>query len=220
MQTLRGRGQEDGLAIRKEDLRIRVTERRDPTTVVFTVDASGSQATARLGEVKGAVELLLAESYRRRDHVALVAFRGTSADLALPPTRSLTRARTATTGLAGGGGTPLAHGLALAGRVASGEARVGRRPMIVLLTDGRPNIPMGEGRSGRQHAKEDAVRVARSIAENRWPVLVVDSARRPQSFTDELAAALGGRMIRLTTRNPRALQEAIAAGVAVGQGVR
>lgn len=210
LQAVRGAVGTGRVDVRAEDLRIRVRERRDPSTVVFAVDASGSQAVARLGEVKGAVELMLADSYRRRDHVALVAFRGESAELILPPTRSLTRARRATTGLPGGGGTPLAHGIATAAQVARSEARLGRRPMVVILTDGRPNVAMGPDRRGREHARQDALQVARAVGAEGWPTMIVDSARRPQTFTNELARALGATVVRLTARNPEALRDAIA----------
>ena len=75
----------------------------------------------RLAEVKGAIELLLVDCYVRRDSVALIAFRGKTAELVLPPTRSLARAKRVLAGLPGGGGTPIASGLeaalALADRV-------------------------------------------------------------------------------------------------------
>ncbi|MDP3379558.1 MAG: VWA domain-containing protein, partial [Brevundimonas sp.] len=107
----------------------RYLRRREPqgTTVLFVVDASGSAAAARLAEAKGAVELLLAESYRRRDEVALIAFRGTSAEIVLRPTRSLVRAKRALAGLPGGGGTPLADAILAAGTLAGLAALGGPR---------------------------------------------------------------------------------------------
>jgi magnesium chelatase subunit D len=94
--------------VRKDDFRIFRLKRRTQTTIIFLVDASGSAAMHRLSEVKGAVELLLADCYVRRDRVALIAFRRKSAELLLPPTRSLVRAKRSLAALAAGGGTPLA----------------------------------------------------------------------------------------------------------------
>lgn len=148
-QALRRTGEETRrIVVRRDDLRIRILKQRTETTTVFCVDASGSAALERLAEAKGAVELLLAEAYVRRDRVALVAFRGTGAELVLPPTRSLTRAKRGLSGLPGGGGTPLAAGIDAAVAVALGVRRGGSRPAIVLLTDGRANVARsGEGTS-------------------------------------------------------------------------
>ena len=107
--------------VRSEDFRIVRFRQRRGTTAIFVVDASGSSAMQRLAEVKGAIELLLVDCYVRRDSVALVAFRGEGAEVILPPTRSLARAKRTLAGLPGGGGTPIAHGLeaalALADRI-------------------------------------------------------------------------------------------------------
>ncbi|MEL6769189.1 MAG: VWA domain-containing protein, partial [Pseudomonadota bacterium] len=110
-RRLRGGSGERRLEIRRDDLRIRRFKAPRETLTVFVVDASGSAAIARLAEAKGAVELMLGEAYRRRDSVALVAFRKAGAELLLPPTRALARARKALAALPGGGGTPLAAGL-------------------------------------------------------------------------------------------------------------
>ncbi len=129
-QAIRQReGETRRIVVRRDDLRIRILRQRTETTTVFCVDASGSAALERLAEAKGAVELLLAEAYVRRDRVALVAFRGTGAELVLPPTRSLTRAKRGLSGLPGGGGTPLAAGIDAAVAVALGvrRAAAGRR---------------------------------------------------------------------------------------------
>ncbi len=90
--------------VRREDFRLTRFKHRSETTSVFVVDASGSSAMHRLAEAKGAVEMLLADCYVRRDRVALVAFRGRNAELELPPTRSLTRAKRSLARLPGGGG--------------------------------------------------------------------------------------------------------------------
>jgi hypothetical protein len=93
------------LELRPDDIRLKQAQERSDRVLIFTVDASGSAALARLAEAKGAVELLLAQAYARRDHVALIAFRGDRAEVLLPPTRSLARARRRLADLPGGGGT-------------------------------------------------------------------------------------------------------------------
>ncbi|MFL5279628.1 MAG: magnesium chelatase subunit D, partial [Rhodopila sp.] len=113
-QTLRrqARGQaSERFEVRRDDFRIIRFRQRIGTTTIFAVDASGSSAMNRLGEAKGAVELLLADCYVRRDQVALIAFRGMGAQLLLPPTSSLVRAKRSLAGLPGGGPTPLAAGI-------------------------------------------------------------------------------------------------------------
>ena len=81
--------------IRTSDLRVRHFEQRSETLTIFAVDASGSSALSRLAEAKGAVEMMLAQAYVKRSQVALIAFRQSAAEILLPPTRSLTRARRA-----------------------------------------------------------------------------------------------------------------------------
>jgi magnesium chelatase subunit D len=92
------------IAVRPEDFRVTRFKQRRRTTTVFAIDASGSSALHRLAEAKGAVELLLADCYVRRDQVAVLAFRGAEAQLLLPVTRSLVRAKRSLAGLPGGGG--------------------------------------------------------------------------------------------------------------------
>ena len=168
---------EPRLLVRRDDLRIKRLRRTVETTTVFCVDASGSAALERLAEAKGAVEALLAEAYVRRDRVALVAFRGRGADLVLPPTRSLARAKRGLAGLPGGGGTPLASGLDAALAVALGVRRGGGRPVLVLLTDGRANVARN-GEGGRGKAGEEALEAARAVRQTEMAALVIDTGAR------------------------------------------
>ena len=156
------RGGDSRVQIRRDDLRIRRFETRAQALTIFAVDASGSSALARLGEAKGAVELLLAEAYVKRAEVALVAFRGTTAELLLPPTRSLARARRSLAELPGGGGTPLAAGIHAARDLAEQARGRGRTPFIVLLTDGRANVA-ADGGTVRATAESDAQAAASAV---------------------------------------------------------
>ena len=137
--------------MRREDFRIVRFKQPCETLTIFLVDASGSSALHRLAEAKGAVELLLADCYVRRDQVALLAFRGQGAELLLPPTRSLTRAKRSLAELPAGV-ISLAIGLDQACLTGQLAMRRGQTPLLVVLTDGRANIAR-DGCSGRERAE-------------------------------------------------------------------
>jgi magnesium chelatase subunit D len=206
------RGRQGRIAVRKDDLRVRRFESRAEVLTIFAVDASGSAAMARLAEAKGAVELLLAQAYVRRAHVALIAFRRTSAEVLLPPTRSLTRARRMLGELPGGGGTPLAAGLTTAHALAEAARAAGRTPFIVVLTDGRANIA-ADGRAVRAQAQADAMAAAATIARSGIGAAFVDTSARPRAEGAELATAMRARYLPL----PRADASAVHAAIAQAQ---
>ncbi|MEL7049025.1 MAG: VWA domain-containing protein, partial [Pseudomonadota bacterium] len=172
------------------------------------VSASGSSAAQRLAEVKGAVELLLAECYVRRDHVALVAFRGDQAEIVLPPTRSLVRAKRALSGLPGGGGTPLADGVMSACSLALAAKRKGQSPAVIMLTDGRGNVAR-DGRKGRNPGQADAQTAAAIFRSQSIRAVVIDTSRRPQEHAAELASAMGAVYLPLPNANAQKLSAAI-----------
>jgi magnesium chelatase subunit D len=192
--------------IRREDLRVQRRREHRETTTLFVVDASGSAALHRLAEAKGAVELLLAECYVRRDRVALLAFRGMPpaplAELLLPPTRSLARVRRCLAALPGGGGTPLASALDAALAVVRDEQRRGATPLAVVLSDGRANVAR-DGSPGRARAAEDALASARAFAEIAASVLWIDTAPQPQEAARRLADAMGARYLPLPHADAR-----------------
>jgi magnesium chelatase subunit D len=175
---------------------------------VFVVDASGSSALHRLAEAKGAVELLLAECYVRRDRVAVLAFRGAGAELLLPPTRSLTRAKRSLGGLPGGGGTPLASGIEAAAELAEQLARGGDSPVVVLLTDGRANIAR-DGSPGRAKAQEDALAAATRFKAGGLSVLLIDTSPQPGDMARTLAEAMDAAYLPL----PHAGADSVARAV-------
>ncbi|NUB43512.1 magnesium chelatase subunit D [Fertoebacter nigrum] len=184
------------LLLRPSDIRLKRFMEMSDRVLIFAVDASGSSAMARLAETKGAVELLLAQAYARRDHVALLAFRGRAAELILPPTRSLVQTKRRLAGLPGGGATPLAHGLQMALAVGQQARARGLTPTIALMTDGRGNIAL-DGTANRAQAEADALQLARVIGAARLPALVIDTASRPQPALQTLARALGGTYLAL-----------------------
>ncbi len=208
-QKLRPPREDGRLSIRHDDLRIRRFVARTATTTVFAVDASGSAAFARLAETKGAIELLLAQAYVKRAEVALVAFRGSEATLALPPTRSLVRARKELAGLAAGGGTPIAAGLAMARRVAEAERSRGRTALIVVLTDGRANVGDATGLP----PQEAAMAEARALAASGLGAVFIDCAARARSEGPALAAAMQAPHVPL----PRLDAKQVVAAVETAQ---
>jgi len=211
-QRLRRRDGKPGPLIRvaASDIRVQRFKQHTETTAIFVVDASGSSALNRLAEAKGAVELLLADCYVRRDQVAVVAFRGTAAEILLPPTSSLVRAKRSLAGLPGGGATPLALGLEAASGLAEEAVRRGRSPLLVLLTDGRANIGR-DGKPGRPKAEADALVAAIPLRLARVPALLVDTAPRPVPYARQLAEAMGARYLALPSADSQRLSEAVNA---------
>ena len=201
-------GNSQRLQVRSEDFRITRYKQPTRTTTVFVVDASGSAALHRLAEAKGAVELLLAECYVRRDRVAMISFRGTNACLELPPTRSLVRAKRELASLPGGGGTPLAAGLDLAVQVVQQLKQAGETPVVVLMTDGKANIARN-GEASRSSAMDDAHAAARQLAGSQVRCLFVDTAPRARPQARELARSLQATYLPLPSTNTNTLPELI-----------
>ncbi|KAA5604806.1 magnesium chelatase subunit D [Roseospira marina] len=193
--------------VRKDDFRITRFKKRSQATIIFVVDASGSSAIARLGEAKGAIELLLADCYARRDQVALVAFRGKGAEALLPPTRSLARAKKRLAGFPGGGGTPLAAGIEAAHMMAEVCRTRGETPSVVILTDGRANVTL-EGIGGRAKAEEDAKAAAEGLRAMGVSTLLVDTSLRPAAKAQALADSMGATYMPLPRADARALSVA------------
>jgi magnesium chelatase subunit D len=201
------------LHLRAEDFRIRRFREQRGSTTIFVVDASGSSAMQRLAEVKGAIELLLADCYVRRDSVALIVFRGKQAEIALPPTRALARARRLLAAMPGGGGTPLAQALDAAAELADSVRRKGQTPLVVLLTDGKANIDRA-GAPGRAGAFEDALLAARGLGGAGYAALAIDSASgvaRPDTPTRRIAEAMRARYLRLPYVDASRLSQAVRA---------
>ncbi len=203
--------------VRREDFHITRYKQTRQTTTVFVVDASGSAALHRLAEAKGAVELLLADCYVRRDQVAVLAFRGQGVELLLPPTRSLTRAKRSLAGLPGGGGTPLARALDATAALAEQIARRGETPVLVLLTDGRANIAR-DGKPGRVQAQEDAMASARQLQLAGYSALLLDTSPQPQPTARALADAMGATYVPLPYAGAQGMSQAVLHSAPRGRG--
>ncbi len=214
VETLRaaGAGTERVIHIRSQDFRVTTLEQKARTTTIFVVDASGSSAFNRLAEAKGAVELLLADCYRRRDEVAVLAFRGKAATLLLPPTRSLVRAKRSLAGLPGGGGTPLAAGLLAGAALAESVRRGGFTPTLVVLTDGRGNIAL-DGTAARARAAEDTEQAGKRLKIAGLRAVLVDTSPRPQPAARTLAQHMGALYLPLPYADSGKLSRTVKAAV-------
>ncbi|THC49008.1 putative cobaltochelatase [Streptomyces sp. A1499] len=192
-QRARGRSG-TGLVVRRDDLRQATREGREGNLVLFVVDASGSMAARqRMSAVKGAVLSLLLDAYQRRDKVGLVTFRGSAAEVALPPTSSVDAAAARLQTLPTGGRTPLAAGLLKAHDVLRVERLrdAARRPLLVVVTDGRA--------TGGVEPVAQACRAARLFAAEGVASVVVDceSGYVRLGLAGQLAGELGGTAVTL-----------------------
>lgn len=199
----------DNLHLRPGDIRVKRYEACRDRVLIFCVDASGSAAMQRMAEAKGAIELLLAQAYARRDHVALVAFRGDQADELLPPTRSLVQTKRRLAHLPAGGGTPLAAGIETGFRVALTAERHALTPTIIILTDGRANIAR-DGSADRAKAAQDAQTISSSVRVAGLPALVIDTGNRPSRQLEDLSSSMGARYMPLPRADARRLSNSVA----------
>ena len=161
------------LEVTAEDLHQKVRSGRQGSLILFVVDASGSMAALRRMElVKGTVLALLRDAYERRDEVGVIAFRGTQAELLLSPTRSVDTAERQLLELPTGGRTPLAHALQVASELLNRNSGASRpRPLMIVLSDGKANVPL----DGTGEAWEQALQYAQSFARKNIAALVLDT---------------------------------------------
>ena len=204
-----------GVIVESGDLRIRRYKEKRETTAIFVVDASGSAALHRMAEAKGAVELILADCYVRRDRTALIAFRGKTAEVLLPPTRSLQRAKKLLADLPGGGGTPLAAAIGEAQGVADQVRRGGGTPLVVFLTDGKANIAR-DGTADRALAMQDAETAAKGFQRDEFRTLMIDLSDQPSGAAARLASMMGARYLPLPHADAALISKSVSHAMKAG----
>ena len=199
-----------GLApVNSEALRYKLLKHKQGTLFVFAIDASGSMAANRIARAKSTILKLLKKSYLNRDSVAIVSFHGTTANIDLPPSRSILRARRVLDSLRMGGSTPLALGLVTTIELLELVGNKFGDTVVLLFTDGRGNVPLRRGglnlRAFRQVKIESELREL-TVALNRTKarILVVDTQKEFESSeeTRRLAGILRARFVKIAPANP------------------
>jgi magnesium chelatase subunit D len=193
----------------RADLHQQVRQGKTGIFLLLIVDASGSMsASRRMEAVKGAVFSLLTEAYQQRDTVAVIAFRGVEARVLLPPTRSVAVAEEALRTLPTGGRTPLPHALQLAAQLlARADYAAGLQPLLVVLSDGKANVPLPGGGDASQQTQQ----LAAQLRAQQLPTLVLDTDTSYLRLgkAAELATALGAQYLPLDELSAAALTQAI-----------
>ena len=202
--------------IKKSDIRYKRFKSSSGILFIFAVDASGSMALNRMAQAKGALARVLQQAYLYRDKVALISFRGEKADVLLPPTRSIERAKSLIDSLPAGGGTPAAAALVRAVELAK-YARIRKmsQVMVVLMTDGRANVSAqlsGYADVLNQDAIDDELRrIGRVMQSEAIESVVIDTKSRFVSSGEarKLADMLGGKYLYLPRPGATGIHEAI-----------
>jgi len=201
----------DEWGITRDDLHQIVRVGKTGNLILFVVDASGSMAASRRMEaVKGSVLSLLMDAYQRRDSVGVIAFRGVEAQVLLEPTHSVELAEEAMRALPTGGRTPLPHALQLATQVLERNARPGAlQPLLVLLSDGKANVPL----PGGGDAWQQTLALAGALQERHIPALVLDTDTDYLRLgrAAELAKALGADCLSLEDLSAETITRTVSA---------
>ena len=206
------------LEVTREDLHQKVRSGRQGSLILFVVDASGSMAgLRRMQLVKGTVLALLSDAYQQRDEVGVIAFRGAGAQVLLAPTRSVEIAERSLRELPTGGRTPLAHALQSAFEVLERAAGSGPQPLLIVLSDGRANVPLDAGADPWQQSLE----WARSLERSGCAALVLDTEAGPVRLgrAPALARALGAQCLDLEGFDAQSLSISIRARFAGGKRI-
>lgn len=195
--------------VSSEALRYKLLKHKQGTLFVFAIDASGSMAANRIARAKSAILKLLRKSYLNRDSVAIVSFHGTSANVDLPPSRSILRARRVLDSLRMGGSTPLGLGLVTTIELLELVRHKFGETAVLLFTDGRSNVPLRRGglnlRAFRQIKIESELReLTVALHRTKARVVVVDTQREFESSEDtrRLAGILRAKFVKIAPANP------------------
>jgi len=216
--------------VEKGDMRAKKLARKSGALIIFLVDASGSMALNRMNASKGAALSILEDSYKSRDEVCIIPFRGDEAEVLLPPSRSISMARNRLDTMPCGGGSPLAHGLSVAARTGINAMSSGdvSRVTVVCLTDGRANVPLGKSMQDPEFLSPDAPKMnnedlqsevydmAKLMTSNGMSLLVIDTENKfvSSGMAEEMAQKCGGKYYYLPNGTDQEIAAATASAMA------
>lgn len=193
----------------REALRYKQLKHKQGRLFIFAIDASGSMAANRIARAKSTILKLLRKSYLNRDSVAIVSFHGTTANVDLPPSRSILRARRVLDSLRMGGSTPLGLGLVTTIELLELVGSKFGESVVLLFTDGRSNVPLRRGglnlRAYRQVKIESELReLTVALTRTKARVVVVDTQKEFESAeeTRQLAGILRAGFVKIAPANP------------------
>jgi len=201
----------NSIIIHESDFRKKVREKKIGNLVLFVVDASGSMgARQRMVASKGAVLSILMDAYQKRDKVGLIAFKGNSAELLLPPTSSIELAQKYLQEMPTGGKTPLSRGLVKGYEVIKTELRrdPDTCPFMVLISDGRANVSMNG-----EPPLQEITTVASRLKEEGIQSAVIDTESSMIKFglAQQISTALGATYLTLENLKADSIVNAVKA---------
>ncbi len=202
--TVNRRTADSAWSITAEELRFKLFKRKQGCLFIFAIDLSGSMALNRIGHAKEMILGLLRQSYLQRDSVAIVGFRGTKAEIMLPPSKSILRGRRVLESLPVGGSTPLSAGLASALELGRRASRIGPERVLLIFTDGGANVSLSRiGETDRTLRKQTIYRELGRLGEKfrdaGIDTILVNTQKgfRVVDETSNLAQTLGARLVKL-----------------------
>ncbi|HTX61238.1 MAG TPA: VWA domain-containing protein [Methanobacterium sp.] len=182
----------DSIKIKSDDIRHKVRKHGAKASIALVVDISGSMFSDRkANRVKGILNRLVEDINRHQDKISVVGFKGEEAEIIIPTTRRASSFQEQLDNIRVGGTTPLASGIHKGYEILKKEKLRGEYvPMMIILTDGMPNIGIKEG------PVQDALKVANKLKEEEIPTIIINfekAVKFGHEFNMDLALASGGR---------------------------
>lgn len=192
---------EGSIKVESQDLRHKVRKHGARASIVLVVDISGSMFTqGKANRVKGMLGSVIEDAKRHNDKISVVGFKGQNAEVIIPTTRRAASFKEQVDNVTVGGTTPWLQVLKRVLRSLKEKIKGEYVPMMLVLTDGMPNVAIEEG------PIRDAIRIAKDLKDKEIHTIVVNferAVKHGRNLNLELALASGGRYYDLEElKNP------------------